>query len=293
MFNFPQYDGESIYHYTSGIATLGILKKDKIILQLTHANYLNDTTEGIEIYEHLKKACKNLIARNEITIEQFSKILELEKSYPQEYPVLYMGSNQGNASLAYKSCDVYTMSFCHNSDSLPMWNYYANTNQQGYCLHFNKKCFESYFSRIESFCWARPIVYLEEEKVKHMEELIVDSLSGENYIQAIGDDINLERYFYKHPAFQHEEEYRLLVAMPTKTSKETFEINFKTKNGYIVPYIELEIEDDAMFFLKGITLSPYIGNAGLAENGIKLFLSKNGFNYAANNIYRSKIPVRF
>jgi len=93
----PQNDGECIYHYTSSDAVMNILQKDKIVLQLTQADYMNDTTEGNEIYEHLKSACSDLLNEQKISKEQYEKILALQYCYSQEYPTVYLNNEKNIA----------------------------------------------------------------------------------------------------------------------------------------------------------------------------------------------------
>ncbi|WP_160637283.1 DUF2971 domain-containing protein [Pseudoflavonifractor sp. 60] len=293
QFSLPQLDGECVYHYTSNNALLGILQKGKIVLWLTHADYLNDTTEGSAIFERVKAACKNLFEQKKLNKELYQRILDIVPEDARDYPTLYRGKDDGVYHSEHKKCDVYTMSFSADSDSLPMWNYYAGN---GYCLHFNKNYLEDFFpTQFECCCLIRPINY-SPNVTKNLEREFCELVTNENVkdpIQRIKDSLAIERYFYKDSAFAYENEYRLLLAVP-RESKQPFEIKFREKAGYIIPYIEVELTDRQQTFsmIKGVTIGP-LANRELATKSIKLLLENRDYEFAAQNIQNSTIPVRY
>lgn len=295
QFNFPQLelDGECVYHYTSGNAVLGILQNEKIVLWLTNADYLNDTTEGTAIFESVKIAAKSLFERKLLGQELYQRIVNIAVVDTHDYPTFYDSKSDKKYHSDYKKCDVYTMSFSTNSDSLPMWNYYAGN---GYCLHFNKKCLQRLFlKQFECFCEIRPIKYSRNIAKNLEKELsgIVENQNAEDAIQNIKDYLAIERYFYKDEAFAYENEYRLLLAVPQK-SEQTFEIKFKEKSGYIIPFIEVELTDwnQILGMVKGITIGP-LASKELSSKSVKLLLENRGYCFAAQNIQNSNIPVRY
>jgi len=102
------------------------------------------------------------------------------------------------------------------------------------------------------------------------------------------------RYLFKHSAFEHEKEVRLIIYVPIVTDKPTFETKFKSKSGYIVPYIELEItnSEKLMFLIKAITIGQ-LANKELANKSMAVYLEKMGYHLFGGNIQNSEIPVRF
>jgi len=190
------------------------------------------------------------------------------------------------------------MSFCTDSDSLPMWNYYANG---GCCLHFNKEYLKSFFHNdLEFFYYDDAVIYNENEKKQIIRDIISNAIKQDNYVQRIGDDLNLKKYFFKNKAFEYENEYRIIIGVPQDQINPTFRTDFKNKNGYIVPYIQIEIDGNEknnydwhtqMFLIKGITVSPFF-NERYACKGIRKFIEKNGYLFM-DNIQYSKIPIRF
>ena len=67
-------------------------------------------------------------------------------------------------------------------------------------------------------------------------------------------------------------------------------IKYRTNAGYIIPYIELQIDKQA---LKSVTLGPFRGNEtqiNLQKRILYQMLSTNQYN---TNINVSKVPVRY
>ncbi len=293
--HFPEMEGEHIYHYTSGNGVLGILQKDKIVLQLTKADSVNDTTEGLDIFAHLNEVCGNLLQQGVINQFQHDEIIKLKETPNSELPTSYAGESW--VILNRQETDVFVMSFCKDKDSLPMWNYYANYGQQGYCLHFNKKHFEGYVKGFDCHYMFDDVIYSEEDKRHLLETLITNSLKSQDYMLLIADEINLYQYLFKHSAFQYEKETRLIIAVPKETKEPTFNIEFKNSRGYIVPYIEWEITKESypekhMFLFDGITISP-LANKELENRNMSLFLDKRNYPIASMKIENSQIPIRF
>jgi hypothetical protein len=66
------------------------------------------------------------------------------------------------------------------------------------------------------------------------------------------------------------------------------EVNFKTKNGVIIPYIEVEIPKEA---LKEIIIGP-TNKQDLAIQSVLHFLSINGYDWKKISVKMSKVPYR-
>ena len=64
--------------------------------------------------------------------------------------------------------------------------------------------------------------------------------------------------------------------------------HFRTRNGYIIPYIEVSLPK---FALKEIVIGP-TNNTLLKEQSLYHFLQINGYNFDDIHIVRSKIPYR-
>lgn len=293
--HFPQMEGKRIYHYTSENGLLGIMQKGKIVLQLTKADSVNDTTEGIEIFEHLLKVCRKLLRKGIVDQAQHDEIISLKNAAKKEYPTTYFTGDY--LFFDMKDSDVYIMSFCKNNDSLPMWKYYANSGQQGYSLHFNQDKFNDYILHKDSGIYIGFVIYSNKQKEKIISDIITSSISQRNYLRTIEDSINEYQYFFKHTAFKDENEIRLMITLPKTTDKPTFETKFKMNRGHLVPYIEWEITQQSdsemhMFLVNGITIGP-LANKELANRNMSLFLNERDYPIASMKIENSQIPIRF
>ena len=252
--NFPQLEGRLMYHYTSEEAVLGIIKQDMIVLQPTKADCLDDTTEGKEIYEHLQAACNELFAAGAITQEQYQQIIELKdiEKHSLVYPSWLHNNKTDICSAAFKECVAYEMSFCKVVDDEGMWEDYAH---QQCCLHFNMDSLSQWFPQnIDCSMEIREITYYDVEKVKEIKELILDSITSEDYLQKIEDGINYNCYFYKgKEEFSGEKEIRFLCVVPKNPTQTTY--IEKVEPGR-KPYIEVEISSiHELFVIRGVTIA--------------------------------------
>lgn len=141
--NTPQFESD-IYHYTSESGVKGILQKEKLVLQMTKADCLNDAAEGKEIFIHLKEVCEQLVKEGKLLQTQANKILDLGNNFEPELPTSYFYKNKEGLdafTIKYRRCEMYVMSFCEEKDYLPMWNYYGAKESQGYhCILIVKNC---------------------------------------------------------------------------------------------------------------------------------------------------------
>jgi len=257
--HIPQLEGRPMYHYTTEEAVTGILKDGKIVLWLKNADYFDDTTEGKEIYQHLRIACNKLHEARRITSEQCQQIIKLEdtETYPLQYPTMLLDDKSGGYIEGYNNCTAYVMSFCKEPDNEHMWEEYGH---QECCLHFNRDRLDEWFPKnIECFKEIREVTYDNEDKVSEIQNLILDSLIYDNYLQHIRDGININRYFYKDKLkFYEEKEIRLLFAIP-QCARQTTYVE-QTINGK--PFIKVEIgPKDKLFIINGLT----IGNSSNYE----------------------------
>jgi hypothetical protein len=192
--------------------------------------------------------------------------------------------------------DTYIMSFSSDPDSLPMWNYYASG---GYCLHFNEKYLDyTHLHDLDGYSFDldySKVFYDKEAKEKQLEQIILENTQAgkDDYVSCIEYEVKRLQYLFKHDAFSHENEKRLIVHVPRSGKKPTFETRFKPKGGYVVPYIKLETTGNnlPLFTIKGITIGP-IANKAFASNSLQLFLANNGYEFANGSIHSSEIPLR-
>ncbi len=283
-----------LYHYTTENGILGIMKKDKIVLELSHANSLNDYTEGLEILELLKKVSFKLLEEKNITEEQKNAIFKLAEDDKLSKLVVSGMDVHGTNCTDYKEVDDYIISFSEKNDYLPLWNYYSSKGQIGYCICFNSTQLNSeicYENEVEFRC--EKIVYDDFDKEMIIKDILLRYKDKEKIEDDISADIYRLKFTFKNKAFKYEKEHRLIISVPKKPNNPTYDIKFKTKNGIIIPYISVEIlEKDKPVLINGITIGPLANDEIICEN-LKLYLNTNGYNFIANNICKSKIPIRF
>lgn len=302
QFVFPQMEG-NIFHYTSEQGIQGIFQKDKIVLQLTSADSMNDFSEGKEIFSYVKKVSDDLLEKGVMSKEQYEKILGITDNHKTTLPVYYFKRNvpyfteerkqeYGDSyAISYEQCDIYLMSFCEKGDFLPMWNYYAACGQQGYSVHFNKSALSLLHEEKECYTSIEKVIYKASEKYARLKEEIEGALKYEDYLQRVKDTISLMQYVFKHDAFEYEGETRYIVGIPRNGRKSTFEIKFKTKKGSIVPYIELELDENEAFVVTGVTIGPF-ADVEMVRRNLEFYLSHQN-HIASVNIRTTDIPVRF
>lgn len=284
-------ESKCVYHYTGANTIPNILREDKLVLRLTHTDYMNDMSEGKQIYSILQNTSKQLLAEKRISIELYQKIITLIKIPSLEFPIKYRDRNNAYY-IEWKECDAYTMSFSTDSDNLPMWNYYANA---GYCLHFNTYFLEKLFPvEFPCYCKSEPITYESEMKEKIAENILrIAQLEAGEIEEKLYDYISDIRYFCKADAFLHEKEYRLFLAVP-KDSKKLIPIKLFDRDGYERPCIEIEIDDFLLMqkLIQGITVGP-LTNDECAVQELLSLIKERAYTRIAQNVQFSNIPVRF
>lgn len=298
-FKIPQIEnGEKLYHYTSEEGLMGILQNQKIVLRLTKADSVNDITEGLDIYTHLGKVSKEFFENGKISSKQYNEILGLNHEEYSAWTISEVATNSENSlpeiSINQRKSNAYIMCFSKDSDSFPMWNYYANYGHQGYCLRFNREYLSTYrsFTKTEINCDILDVIYSDEKKLEILRLEIDEIKSKDDFVERVYDIINRYKYVFKNSAFAYEKEVRLIMSIPI--DDEDIEIKFRHSRGHIFPYIEEEITDkNKMFFLiNSVTLGP-LEKKELANRNLKLYLEKMGYDIISMNVENSKIPVRF
>lgn len=255
-----------LFHYTTSQGLLGILGKQHI--WASDSRFLNDSQEWLygaglfrdELFELLRK-------------EQFQQLASdlgepLLGGYDLEEPVGF---------------GKFVVSFSEEEDLLSQWMGYAD-NTQGYCIGFDA-------SRLRSWAFANDAELIrmqydaEEQKVflqaKLSKLLSMINEDAKNYPEASEDSkvwldvvktelrvlhIQIATRF-KHPSFEAENEWRLLVKGSPGDSGvfSNRKLNHRAGRGRIVPYLELDIskeydgfgkESDGTLPIQSITCGP-------------------------------------
>lgn len=299
-----------MYHYTDVSALYNIMKENE--LWLTHAGFLNDSTEGGELFTLYKDTIK--IDPNILKILNY-----LENTH-----------------------ETYCLSFSTEKDLLSQWRGYC-PQVGGYNLEFddnildhsnisindaNNKtakypvCFED-FKAIESGTYLKVSIsnhnclYSKEEKIKHAQrtakqlattyealvfknpqliakfcslsysklseeekEIFNQMLSGDNVWSFYVND----KYIFKHSAFKEESEIRIFVT----GKKEDIKPFYRFKKNLLIPYLKLKFPPS---FLKNVIIGP-CENQDHVKIGLTHFLSTIERNELISSIDQSEIPYR-
>lgn len=248
-----------VYHYTDINALISILNKDKIVLRASNCLYLNDAKEILEGIESIKR------------IENRTDISEG----------------------AFRS--YYITSFSKLCDSLTMWGMYAANgfrcsigfylevlvkNYHGYthCI-YGEKDIDQHLNSFLKLCRNGSYVSFptngKSTILKDTDEMISEMVVNQYVTTCLSA---------KNENFKFENEIRCFYG--NQDCEKT--VYFRTKNGVIIPYIEIEIPKEA---LKEIIIGP-TNKQNLALQSILHFLSINGYNYNKISIKTSNVPYR-
>lgn len=278
--NVPDFGTKSLFHYTSATGLKSILESQKI--WFTHYAYLNDYTELQYICSVVKECLDDLK----------SETPKLYKLYRAEHGESF----DKKLSSLISSMDVYVASFSVVCDKLNMWTYYTkDESSEGYCIEFESFYFSRRMQELNKKISLRPgfVIYDKTTQksvvsscLRIMEEVItsVDEITPEQKSKIHEPFLNMLRFYapiFKHEAFADEQECRIICTSPSPDFVLT-----RTKNGVIVPYLELSYDKDKV---KSITCSPTLYQSPV-EIGLNALLTANGVSTC--EIKRSVIPFR-
>lgn len=289
-------------HYTNSVGMIGILnkEKEKIVLWCTHADCLNDYSEGKDVIRIYKKAIKELLEENIIDQEKYDVLKDIKMPNKHTY-ILDLGKDDNGirTSTGYsEEYDPYICSFCESDDLLDMWRYYSK-GDIGYALTFfehevkedlkeENTVIDTNVLNIFDF---KKVIYNRNEKKSIIKKIInknINCFGDYNYCDAIAYELSELRYVFKHECFENERERRLIVKVPKRDAiinRPT--IKYRPSNGMIIPYIEIELSKNC---LKKVMLSPLASEITekMAKKYVGSFMGDNVFD-----VEKSDLPIRF
>lgn len=285
-------NAEIIYHYTSPEGVIGILEKDDVKLHFTKYTGMNDTTEGIVIYEKFRSICDKLEQEKYIDFNLKEKLIGLIDTISPRNQLRIKKEIDGEEK-EFSLDDLYICCFSVENDALPMWNYYTkNGEHQGYALGF--KSLRVLSRKKDSTVAVNLLCYrvdYYEEKLENYVRAYISSIRNNPDMDIMNHGFDLiKRYLilgsimHKSSCFKHENEIRMVLLAGEEDKQE---LKFKTKNGILIPYLELFFDKSS---LKKITIGPLI-EKDLASNNLVEFLQHKG--YQDIEIQHSKVPIRY
>jgi hypothetical protein len=272
-----------IFHYTTAAGLLGILKSRS--LWATHYRYLNDTSEVAAIRGLIEPILQ------EETTKIMPKLAErgLLKGYYEFHgafanELMAEGQYKSLVRVIDGVSPFYVLSFCkHLPDSpefkhglLSQWRGYGAAG--GFAIEFDEQRLDELINiETKTFAYAGfksgDVLYENHESIFDPNqfsglagELIRRMYEPQRDISDITSQANIDKIalefskiapFLKHHGFHEEHEYRVMVAcirkskIPPNLERQHKEIKFRSRNGLIVPYIEL-LEKSDSFPIKSI-----------------------------------------
>lgn len=274
-----------IYHYTGAEALKSIVLSQSF--WITKSDYLNDTSEQIMVRELIQSYFKENAMKMSVKIQKY--ILEEFDRYFTEY-------------------NHYILSFSQGDDSLPLWNYYADS--EGYNLGIDKKelikTFKSYFEKIDPNVKVEIIsITYGQQKEKDDEKIIKNLLHP--YIFFTDEDLTNKKdrisellialanisFSIKHNAYLMEKEERLVVICK-KNSPIVDKEQFRVLRGSFIPYIIFNAEFDLSLKIpiKNIRVGPY-HTMDVTEKSVLYLMKRMYEDFSSDKISKSKIPSRY
>jgi Protein of unknown function (DUF2971) len=269
--------GTALYHYTNAQGLRGIVSNQT--LWATHYRFLNDTSEGFALEQHLVAV-----------FDQEIKSLALEKSKDKSFSahskktvIAALAAENGKHreilakalfnSMIRAADDIapfFVISFCTHAEAelaangiLSQWRGYGEDG--GYCVVFDqdlivKDIKEDTLRRKLGIVKFGNVTYSEALKesdkqlIKGIAQKFVErALDGSTTVTPVPDEELKDQItnaifgvlpFYKHPAFAEEGEFRIVICginsiVGNKLEGMIEPYLFRERHGYLVPYIEL------------------------------------------------------
>ena len=277
-----------LYHYTSMNTLHAILDKvadDKLTMRATEIRYLNDVSENEiateilveELLNHEKtlehsesKNIKKYLTKDKV---QFFKRIDWEKLFP------------------------FIFSLCEDSDSLPMWNTYAD-NALGLAIGLNKEKLKHFDNEITlkqcDYEQAEIKEYITQSIGKIYRSLMID-----DFMIGITGDFNNTLWskfmesvpLLKHHTFNYEKEWRLVIDKKVDVSNPKHHFNdlsFNVVNGLPKPYIEFPLD---ISYIQEIVIGP-CANFDLAKGSLFMMLKKVGLTPTFEGVEEGKVNIK-
>ncbi|MDD5102542.1 MAG: DUF2971 domain-containing protein [Endomicrobiaceae bacterium] len=283
-----------IYHYTNPESLIGILNEKKISFWFSKYDCLNDCLEGQEMIKHYRSACKEL-KNNGLIDKIFYDVISGLKPGKK----MFCSTKDGAIKIEPIEYDSYICCFSQDNDSLDLWRYYARNNKyEGYNIGCKSKIFEELVVDIRfgdddkkyHMDRLQKVIYDDNEKKEYYKEQIIACYKSKQSVKFIcfllSQILLYTQLIFKHKCFKSEKEIRAVMCIPKENSG--YDIKYRIRNGIVVPYIEVVIDNKE--YLSDITIGPLI-NDDIAKNNLEQYLNANGYKNV--KVQKSGLPIRF
>jgi hypothetical protein len=272
---------ETIYHYTSTAALLGILRENS--LWLSDFTYLNDSTE----LRHGARIADGVI----------STLLDEPGGPAPAFLASWL--NGLRAEVRPRICMT---SFSLDGDNLSQWRSYGEIS-----IGFGRPFYWGYLpeTRLDRVIYDTPTqrniirlfahhcVAAFMHDAQHHQHHLAESLEA----YASLDRLYRRLIFYKNPAFVDEREVRLVYVedpgLFQRLGQATAPKHFRTKGNLVIPYVRTTDlnrgKDKIPLPIEKIIIGPQ-PNGNLLQSGVRELLNSYGYNSV--DVSRSEIPYR-
>lgn len=260
-----------LYHYTDAKGLLGIIESKK--LWATHIRYLNDERE----FRHALGLADSIIAR-------------LARDRVYEYEILQTLSDFTDR---IKEVDSFVSSFSLLGDDLNQWRAYSH-NGAGFSVSFEPRVMNELFA--ETGFSLYPCCYDDEQSNDELRDIYTvaadqlrDKPSERDHVLAeFMAGLLLVAAWSKHPAFEAEQEWRLVGNRFYGNSMNT---KCRATDSMLIPYVEVDLNLVNMNGspISGVCVGPS-AHKELSVQALKTHLANNGLPSIEPS--ESKIPFR-
>lgn len=283
----------TIYHYTSLQAVFGIIDKQEF--WATKSDFLNDYDELVYTVRLFREI---FIDSNVfIDIELKKRILEAFDRHIEE-------------DRCSKEHGYYILSFSSVEDNLTLWAEFSDS--MGYNIGFDIEQLIKSISIKHKLLWHGSVVYSKEEQIELLKKVIEESAAlrldkfgisdisqlnnnlSDEQVDLIGIDLfvacSAYSMFFKHPLFEAEKEYRIVVSGIHKAinGSKIDELLYRDRQGAVIPYIK--VPHNPIASIRSIMLGPK-NTSDISVNGIKLYCTRKELNNVQIN--KSFISLRY
>lgn len=254
-----------VYHYCSVDTFLSIIQNSKL--------WLSDILKSNDAQEYFW-------VRDKINSEVKSKLLKDAKAFQ-----IWEKFQAFGKEIAGKV--NYTCSFSECRDSLSQWRGYAQDGE-GVAIGFSKTHLQVLNDLTQPFLTFDKVVY-DERKLRRLIESnsnkiikIIDLKGVGRSAMELDGHYNPNYLLYKNPSFKQENEWRIIFLSPIRKEKSDYllggfqfhESKFRSVNGKIISYVEMNFEHIKQQLIKEIYIGP---KAKVSQEDIKSVLFMNGY----------------
>ena len=283
-----------IYHYTDPRGLIGILSDGQ--LWATDIGYLNDSSE----LRHAEEVQRQLLG--EIILESPDGSLQRKlatKALEGRHP--------------FKGEETYVVCFCAEDDLLTQWKTYGSWGS-GFSIGFDRKKLESSLAALgppPPSLWTDIFVmgtgaevslarvrYSEEEQRRDLKrafdrygDLLSAGSSASEIAEcaaAIADNAALSASRFKHPAFESEREWRIVISSSLGSRLELF---FRSSSRTVIPYIKTKRQPDGKLPVVSITIGPTLDQRLSERSVFALLMARGYFGHGDVEIKTSRVPL--